>query len=265
MAQIRGAAGVMWAHTGSPQQHHSNGNGEHRQRRADLEVIPKAYVYFVARLLHHDEVGDRADNGQIARQRGGHSQRQPHSPGVAQAGDEGLKDQHCGHVAHDVGKQRRKRAQHGGALQVEAFGEAEEIVGQSSRLHAGHHDKQSDEEHQQRPVDFVVDFFRFDAARNQQQRARHQSHFWNRPAGEEESDHPRRHGERLPHQRPVGAHRARFKRDFLPLAELPMVDGGDERHGQHQPGQGNGRERRGERRGSECPKNCRSSCSAGYP
>ena len=57
---------------------HADEDRQHGQRCADAEVVPEAdRSPCAARLLDHDQVGDRAEHGEIAGERGCHGDREP--------------------------------------------------------------------------------------------------------------------------------------------------------------------------------------------
>ena len=84
----------------------------------------------------------------------------------------GLKDQHRRDIADQVRKQGGENAEGAGAIQVKAAGGGKEIGGERRLLQPRDHDEEADEEDEQAPIDLPVDLFRFDAAGEQEQRAR---------------------------------------------------------------------------------------------
>src|SRR5665213_1472548 len=99
---------------------HAERDGDDCHRRADAEMVPEIDDDAVPLCaLHDDEVGDRAQDGEIAGERRSHGEGEPRPVGIAEAGDEGLQHQHGRHVADEV------RERGGDDCEVERLAEIE--------------------------------------------------------------------------------------------------------------------------------------------
>src|SRR6266478_5880503 len=88
-SSVRSARSAMGPFSPSQdQQEPADQQGRHRHRHPDLAVLEEADLDAGApRLLDHDEVGDRAQDGEVARQGGGHREQEPRAGGLAEGRD----------------------------------------------------------------------------------------------------------------------------------------------------------------------------------
>lgn len=92
------------------------------------------------------------------------------------AGKMGRKQQHCGKVAHQIGKNRDDDAERDGVSKPPHADPFDRIVIDASCFEPAHHDEQSREHQEHRPIDHPEHPFRFEASREEQDCARAERH-----------------------------------------------------------------------------------------
>lgn len=216
------------------------------ERRADLEIGPEAYSHAErARPLDDDEIGDRADEREIAGESRSHGDDQPRPFRIAQLRDEGLQRENRRHIADDVGEHRRDERERRRLIESKGSEACDFTRRQDHLVESGDDDEQSREHQEQRPVDLAIDLLGADPPRQQQEPAGDDRRFGGRNAGEKEPDHRRGDQQRLGGER--GVIGPRHRRDWRQLLARQELTRKGERHKedrQRDAGEGDGPERR---------------------
>jgi hypothetical protein len=122
---------------------------------------------------------------------------------IGKAWYQGFQQHDCRHVAYHIAQECGHHGEHRHVLKIPVACEVKHTADNSSVLGSAHNHKQANEEHQQSPINLLIQFVRINGACNQEHRRAERGHRRWRRAQEKPYDHCRHHYGRLCQTRKV--------------------------------------------------------------